>query len=455
MASMREWLKGPESEPGRIVVVHCKAGKGRSGTVACSYLISQENWTVEDALSRFTARRMRSGFGAGVSIPSQQRWIRYVDYWTKHGKVYIDRPIEILEIHIWGLREGVKVAVEGFEEKGRIIKTFHTFSSSERTFMDVEQTESQQSSTLPNAEVVKPPEDSEANPLTTSASASSKQSESGGGKAALFRPSKPLIVPNSDINIDIEKRNKATYGFTMVTSVAHVWFNTYFESQFSLQSSEPNASQSPSTTSSVERTAQPLQLHSSGVFNIEWDAMDGLRGSAKKGTKALDRLSVVWRAVDNDNTGLTKIITQPQTGESVPDTGPANWKEAKGSEPPNKGKVLGLRVTTDHSATVSKASSFSSVTGTSPKGDTGSDIDEGVKPHGPDGEEFVSHHSSSAPQAEATSFETTPLVSVTGPQSPTVGVQDHAAAAKKESDPEHGKVDKVSEGIKAIDFDKT
>ena len=81
MASMRNWLKDSE-EDGHVVVVHCKAGKGRSGTMACSYLISEEGWTPENAMQRFTERRMRPGFGVGISIPSQQRWIRYVDRWT-------------------------------------------------------------------------------------------------------------------------------------------------------------------------------------------------------------------------------------------------------------------------------------------------------------------------------------------------------------------------------------
>ena len=72
MASMRNWLKAKE---GRVAVVHCKAGKGRSGTASCSYLISEEGWEVEKALKRFTERRMRPGMGKGVSIPSQLRWI--------------------------------------------------------------------------------------------------------------------------------------------------------------------------------------------------------------------------------------------------------------------------------------------------------------------------------------------------------------------------------------------
>lgn len=99
---MRNWLED-DSGKERVVVVHCKAGKGRSGTVACSYMISEQGWTVEDALRRFTAKRMRSGFGAGVSIPSQLRWVAYVDRWSKHGKIYTERLIEVVEVHVWGL----------------------------------------------------------------------------------------------------------------------------------------------------------------------------------------------------------------------------------------------------------------------------------------------------------------------------------------------------------------
>ena len=108
VGSMRNWLHEKEE---RVVVVHCKAGKGRSGTVSCSYLIAEEGWDLEEAKQRFTERRMRPGFGAGISIPSQIRTLTYVYRWTKGGKKYIERPAEVLEIHVWGLRNGVKLCV--------------------------------------------------------------------------------------------------------------------------------------------------------------------------------------------------------------------------------------------------------------------------------------------------------------------------------------------------------
>ena len=136
MGSMKNWLHDPniseEQRKKRVIVVHCKAGKGRSGTISCSYLISEEGWSKEDALKRFTERRMKPKFGAGVSIPSQLRWVGYVERWTKHNKIYVERPCQVLEVHVWGLRDGVKVAVEGFVDEGRTIKVFHVFEKSDR-----------------------------------------------------------------------------------------------------------------------------------------------------------------------------------------------------------------------------------------------------------------------------------------------------------------------------------
>ena len=427
MASMREWLKGPGSEKGRTVVVHCKAGKGRSGTSVCSYLVSEEGWSVEDALTRFTARRMRSGFGSGVSIPSQLRWVGYVDWWTKHGKIYVERQIEIVEVHVWGLRDGVKVAVEGFVEDGKVIKTFHTFDKKERVIMDGES-----QSVMNPASVSEPLEektprfpresDVQADPShhSDSSSVNSKAPYELGAYAVLFRPERPIILPTSDINIDLERRNKATYGLTMVTSVAHVWFNAFFESQYS------SASQPDSGTSSVD-TAQPPSantLPNSGVFEISWDAMDGIKGSARKGTRALDRLAVVWRAVPESKDNLAKIIREPSFGQPIPETKAADWKKASlKTAAESLGKDLGLRVESPSSANVSKASSTTDL-GNSAAARNDGDSETGVKAHGPDGEENISHPSDhpgipSSSSSEPTSINHTPLCS-TNRTTPTV-----------------------------------
>ena len=400
MASMRDWLKGPGSEAGRTVVVHCKAGKGRSGTSACSYLISEEGWKVEDALARFTSRRMRTGFGSGVSIPSQLRWIGYADWWTKHGKIYVERQIEIVEVHIWGLRDGVKVAVAGYVEEGRVIKTFHTFDRKERVIMDVDSGAMINAASAPSRLDEKALLERESNGQADPSlppyppSLSSTTASETGADAVLFRPLRPIILPTSDVNIDFERRNKATYGLTMVTSVAHVWFNAFFESQYSLSQPGNNPSSNTAPLPPVADT-----LPDSGVFEIGWDAMDGIKGSARKGTRALDSLAVVWRAVRESK---DKIITEPSIGQPVPGNPAADWKKANlKTAAASLGKDLGLRTESPSSANVSKASSTTDLGASSlaaaataaagRRSNDDSDSEAGVKTHGPRGEEHIPH----------------------------------------------------------------
>jgi protein-tyrosine phosphatase len=320
MAAMRNWIQRLDEPDGssiegkkrRVAVVHCKAGKGRSGTSACSYLISEEGWDREEALQRFTARRMRAGFGNGVSIPSQLRWVGYVDRWTnKLGKKYIERPVEILEVHVEGLRDGVKVAIEGYKDNGRSIENFHIFNRQEKTVVEDGNAPTTYKTTKhdANKETLSSPVDGTPNSSTHAFQAATAANT----QTVILKPSTPVILPTSDINIDFERRNQASMGMSMVTSIAHVWFNAFFEGG--------------------------ADGNDSGVFSIEWEAMDGIKGSARKGSKALDRLKVVWRYATEYGHQLEQIITQPERGEPVKEGEPANWK----GENPNPSDEKGAK----------------------------------------------------------------------------------------------------------------
>ena len=382
MASMRDWLRGGVGDGGNtrnVAVVHCKAGKGRSGTVACSYLISEEGWTVDDALTVFTSRRMRSGFGSGVSIPSQLRWVGYVAAWVRHGKLYVDRRIEILEVHVWGLKEGVKVGINGYVDEGKTIKTFHVFGKTERFVVNgsaqgeaafARATASYDEKALPLQETAPRP-DSTVQPGSNQNAKPPTREQTGseaGGETVIFRPSSRIILPSNDIDIDFERRNKAGYGWTMVTSVAHVWFNAFFEGR------------SPHI---------PGLAASDGVFEINWENMDGIKGSARKGVRALDRLAVVWRALPEENNQILpiRIITEPLIGAPVPQTAAADWKGVHSESRAALGKDLGLRTETPVSATVSKASSLASPQSLRPEDEPSI----GVKTHGINGETHIPH----------------------------------------------------------------
>jgi protein-tyrosine phosphatase len=123
----------------------------------------------------------------------------------------------------------------------------------------------------------------------------------------ICKPNKPLIVPSSDVNIDFERRSKASYtGFAMVTSIAHVWFNPYFEGGAE---------------------------HDSGVFETEWDAMDGIKGSARKGIRALDKLKVVWRYPAAETVEASAASKSKGKGKKSEDTAPAAGRRISEPKP--------------------------------------------------------------------------------------------------------------------------
>jgi hypothetical protein len=194
--------------------------------------------------------------------------------------------------------------------------------------------------------------------------------EEAGGKAVVFKPSHPVVVPTSDVNIDFERRNKAGYGLAMVTAVAHVWFNAFFEGN------------GPENGGHADDT---------GIFKIDWEKMDGIKGSLRKGTRALNRLAVVWRVYkpggkDQD----LNVIHEPGDDTPIPQMSPADWKGGN-EEVSGLGKDLGLRIESPASANISKASSVKSLGEKAlekPETDDDSSV-EGVKTSGPAGDEDI------------------------------------------------------------------
>jgi hypothetical protein len=336
--------------------------------------------------------------------------------------MYVERQVEILEVHCWGLRDGVKIQVEGFVEDGKLIKNFHTFTKEEREVVrgEVKTTGMAQAvhevmykNGLSGSSGKSTQQDGNKNDSKNDSKNASRSSldalrNTDGPAAAqassidnllpgtgdvVFRPSKRVVLPTNDINIDVERRNKAAFDLTMVTAVAHVWFNTFFEGH----GAEKNGT-----------------ADESGVFEISWDAMDGIKGSSRKGTQAFERIAVVWRALNAEEGQPGVVITEPKEGEEVRQTGPTNWKGTKGVEP-SEGKDLGLRTSSPHDSDVEvnhtdaiksaneKGKTTVKVPGRRNSGESDDSDTRDVRSHGPNGEDIINDPITTGTSAEASS----------------------------------------------------
>lgn len=219
------------SAPNKVAVLHCKQGKGRSGTIACAYLMAAYNMTFEQVTGVFTKNRMRPKFGQGISILSQRRYLRYMHDFV-HVLNHQYRPIEVQinEVKIWRSVYGdIDVRFCKYSESGTSIVSVYEFSEADVAHRSPE--------------------------------------------CIVLSPRVPLRLP-ADICMSFQHALMVGGTIPVVHSSAYTWFNTFFETYGCPEGFDFRQTQ--------------------GAKRLAWNDLDGFKGTQKKGSVLFEQIEVCW-----------------------------------------------------------------------------------------------------------------------------------------------------------------
>ncbi|XP_078513377.1 phosphatidylinositol 3,4,5-trisphosphate 3-phosphatase TPTE2-like isoform X1 [Lissotriton helveticus] len=107
-ASVRDWMA---EDPQNVIAIHCKGGKGRTGTMVCTWLVDSDQFeSAKESLDYFGERRTDKSTSTkfqGVETPSQSRYVGYYEIMKNKYKLQLppEKKLRIKSIRIHSIQD--------------------------------------------------------------------------------------------------------------------------------------------------------------------------------------------------------------------------------------------------------------------------------------------------------------------------------------------------------------
>lgn len=244
-----------------VAVLHCKMGKGRSGTICIAYMMKYLECPLSESRDIFMNSRFRPGVSRGVAIISQLRYLRYHEIFLCYDPLLRKQLLD----QIFKVRFQLK-SVYLSQPSGIIFShpcvasiKVQTFNSARDGLIDMANLET-------DSELL-------------------GQSKSRGLTICF-----PLELDVSDVRLEfglIARTSNLINSFTSLASCSHCWLNLYWET---LKCSRDH-SRTHFTLSELRNQQSSGQEY---VFVIKWSELDGTKGTNNRGLKLFESITLKW-----------------------------------------------------------------------------------------------------------------------------------------------------------------
>ncbi|GAV55627.1 hypothetical protein ZYGR_0AY00190 [Zygosaccharomyces rouxii] len=248
-----------------VVVLHCKMGKGRSGTICIAYLMKYLESPLAESRDIFMNGRFKPGVSRGVTILSQLRWLRYHETFLYYEPELRPDILDQLsrsrfKLHTIQLKQPSSIL---FSRPCSACIKIQTYNESRDSVTDLATLETDEEFLF---------QSDEDKTITICC---------------------PLELHISDIRLEfnISARSPAMMNnFTALASYAHCWLNLYWET---LKCSRIDSKDHYMLSKLVHEqdTGQNFD------FVIKWSELDGTGGTSNRGLKLFDSLTMKWSLV--------------------------------------------------------------------------------------------------------------------------------------------------------------